>query len=121
MNKADKILIVIIMIISVFLLIPLTKNVPRSHVASVLVKNKEVMRIDLTKDADYDVKGTLGNVHIEVKDGSVAVTQENSVNHLCSKQGFVSSSNTPIVCLPNDTIVQIESDDTESQEDVLVQ
>lgn len=76
-------------------------------------RNEEIMRIDLSQDGDYDVDGTLGNVHISVKDGSVAVTQENSPNHYCSMQGYVDSVNTPIVCLPNDTVITIEGADEE--------
>lgn len=108
LKKADKILIVMLMILSAVLLIPLFRNAPQSELAKVYVKDQEVLSIDLSQDALYSVEGTNGEVKIEVSDHQIRVTQENSPHHLCSKQGFVSDPNTPIVCLPNETVVRIE-------------
>ena len=114
LTKADKVLIVVMMIASILLFIPILNNAPASNTAVVTVKNEEVLRIDLS-----EVDGTNGKVHIEVKDNQIRVTQENSPQHICSKQGFVSDPNVPIVCLPNDTVVTIEADNP--QEDLLIQ
>jgi hypothetical protein len=119
-GKRDKILIVTIMACTILLLIPLFFNTPKSEVAIVSVGNEEVMRIDLSQDGEYVVQGTLGDVTISVKDGAVAVTQENSPHHYCSMQGYVSSSNVPIVCLPNETVVTIDSNE-DNGEDALIQ
>ena len=118
MKKADKILIVCIMLLSVVLCIPLffTKNA--NTYASVYVKEKQVLRIDLSKDKTYVVDGKLGKVYIEVTQKKVRVKQENSPHHYCSKQGFVSDSNVPIVCLPNETVVKIEK---ETRQDTVIQ
>ena len=113
MTRADKILICIIMLASIVTLIPIFKNKMDSNYVTVKVSNQEVLSLDLSKDGTWDVKGTLGTVTIEIKDRKVRVVQENSPQHLCSKQGFVSSSNVPIVCLPNETVVQIEGSDEE--------
>lgn len=119
MKKADKILIVCIMIAAVLLIFPILKQAPQSYTATVTVKNKEVLKIDLLKDDTYTVKGTLGDVHIQVKNQKIRVTQEKSPHHLCSKQGYVSDANTPIVCLPNETVVQIDSQ--KHSQDTIVQ
>ena len=118
LKKADKILILFLMALSLFLIFPLLKNAPEADVASVYVKNEKVLSIDLSRDDTYEVEGTNGAVVIEVQDHKIRVTQENSPHHLCSRQGFVSSPNTPIVCLPNETVVQIEGD---TQEDTVIQ
>ena len=110
MKKADKILIVCIMIVAVVLCVPLF--------FSVYVKEKQVLRIDLSKDKTYVVNGKLGKVHIEVKQKKVRVTQEKSPHHYCSKQGYVSDANVPIVCLPNETVVKIEK---EASQDTVIQ
>ena len=112
MRKADKILIVCIMVLSIFLCVPLffTKHV--NSYASVYVKEKQVLRIDLSKDKSYVVNGKLG------KQKKVRVTQEKSLHHYCSKQGFVSDANVPIVCLPNETVVKIEK---EASQDTVIQ
>ena len=61
----------------------------------------------------YTVKGTLGDVQVEVKDKRVRVEKENSPYHLCSIQGWVEDANRPIVCLPNNIVVQIEANDAD--------
>lgn len=67
MKKADKILIVCIMIVAVVLCVPLFFSKNENAYASVYVKEKQVLRIDLSKDKTYVVNGKLGKVHIEVK------------------------------------------------------
>lgn len=118
LTRYDKWLIVVLMLVSIFLIVPLFNNAPQTKVAKVYVKDEEVLSIDLSQDATYEVQGTNGEVIIEVKEGAVAVTQENSPHHLCSKQGYVDQTNVPIVCLPNETVVQIEG---EAQEDTVIQ
>ena len=112
LTKADRILIVILMLIS------LSRHTTQANRADVYVKEEKVLSIDLNQDGQYSVEGTNGKVNIEVKDHAVRVTQENSPHHLCSKQSFVSDSNVPIVCLPNETVIQIEGD---TKEDTVIQ
>ncbi len=119
MTKADKILIIFLMVVSVGLVVPIWNGAPKANTAVVTVQNKEVLRLDLYKNEKYTVKGTLGNVYIQVKDGKVRVYQETSAHHICSKQGYVSQPNVPIVCLPNETVVTIESN--QSTEDTVIQ
>lgn len=119
LKKGDKILIVILMIVSLGLIVPILNSAPESHTAVVKVKNEEVLRLDLLQDGNYSVKGTLGDVNIEVKDQAVRVSQENSPHHYCSKQGYVKDANVPIVCLPNETVITIEGNN--DKEDVLIQ
>ena len=107
------------MIACLVLIIPIMQNAPVSKEAVVQVKNKEVLRFSLLENANYAVDGTLGKVSIEVKDGAVRLKQENSPHLYFSKQGFVDSVNTPIVCLPNETVVRIEGQ--EDGEDVQIQ
>lgn len=120
MTKADKILILVMMVCSILLFVPLLNHDNEANVAVVSVKNNEVMRIDLDQDKNYEVDGTNGKVYIEVKDHQVRVTQETSKHHTCSKQGFVSETNVPIVCLPNETVITIEGDNDDG-EDLLIQ
>ncbi len=120
MNTADKCLIVTLWLASLLLLIPLFQQSQAGAYARVMVKGEEAMRLNLEEDGQYTVNGTLGPVHIEVKAGQVAVSQENSPYHYCSKQGFTSSTAIPIVCLPNDTVIVIESEQPQ-EEDTIIQ
>lgn len=122
MKKADKILIAVLLCLSVVLLVPLFFTSSQGSYAVVKVRNEEKLRLDLHQDGDYTVEGTLGEVHIQIRQGKVAVTQENSPHHYCSKQGFTDNSAVPIVCLPNETVITIENENGQTvEEDTVIQ
>lgn len=50
-----------------------------------------------------------GDMLIEIKNKKVRVEKEESPLHVCSKQGYVSTPNMPILCAPNSVLVLIES------------
>lgn len=119
LRKADKILIVLLLACAVLLLFSLLNYKEGGSYAVVKVRSEEKLRLPLSEDGEYSVEGTLGTVHISIKNGKAAVTQENSPHHYCSRQGYVDSPAVPIVCLPNETIVTIEG--SEAQEDTVIQ
>lgn len=126
MNKADKIFIIIVIVISLLSYIPLLVNdwQSRDKKKEVVVqyRNEEVLREALDKDATYHLQGTLGEVLIEVKDEAVRVEKENSPYHLCSIQGWVKDAGRVIICLPNEMVVQIEtSEPGEHDVDTVIQ
>lgn len=109
MNRHDVLLIVTLFILSI-LSIFLIKNLDSSEKeAYVYYEDKLILTIDLSINKEYNVKGYNGNVIIEVKNKKIRVKEEESPLHLCSKQGFISSSLEPIVCLPNKIIIKLKS------------
>lgn len=107
MNKSDKMLIIIsfsvaMMMICIFLIFE-----KKGQQALVYHGNTLIKTIDLSKDAIYQVEGDLGIIDIEVRDYQIRVIQENSPYHLCSRQGYISSSNETIICMPNKIIIEI--------------
>ena len=126
MNRADKIFIGCIVLVALSLYIPLlysafaSKDYQKEVVVS--FKDHEVLRKPLQQDATYTVDGSLGSVEVEVKDEKVRVEKETSPYHLCSIQGWVEESNRPIVCLPNNIVVEIKvSDAYEAEVDTVIQ
>ena len=117
MNKADKVCIMIIVACACFLYVPIlwAAHVNAGKLMEVVVsyKDQEILRKDLAIDDVYVVNGTLGDVQVEVKDKKVRVEKENSPYHLCSIQGWVEDANHPIVCLPNNIVVQIETNEVD--------
>ena len=112
MNKNDfKLILILVLISLIFITYFKVFNNEKSNEAQVYYENEVVLKIDLTKDSEYDVEGYNGNIHIVVKDNKIKVDEENSPKHLCSKQGFISSSNESIVCLPNKVVIKILSKD----------
>lgn len=126
MNKADKIFIFLLVIISLLSYVPLLAsdflNKDKKKEVVVNYKNEEILRVDMRIDETYTVAGTLGDVDVEVKDEAVRVEKENSPYHLCSVQGWVEDTGRPIICLPNEIVVKIEaSEDTEDGVDTVIQ
>lgn len=126
MNKADKIFIFLLVIISLVSYVPLLAsdflNKDKKKEVVVNYKNEEILRVDMRIDETYTVAGTLGDVDVEVKDEAVRVEKENSPYHLCSVQGWVEDTGRPIICLPNEIVVKIEaSEDTEDGVDTVIQ
>lgn len=124
MNKADKIFLAIILVLSValygsiqFLVSAATSDL---KVAVVTYKDREVLRIDMSVDNTYTVDGTLGDVIIEVKDNKIRVQEETSPYNICSIQGWVEYARVPIVCLPNHIMILIESAVNQDDEDITI-
>lgn len=126
MNKADKIFIGLVVISAILLYIPLfiqdSQNKHKQKEVVVDYQNEEILRVDLNKDETYQVQASLGEVQIEVKDGAVRVEKETSPYHLCSIQGWIKDTGRPIICLPNELVVQIEANETgEDDVDTVIQ
>jgi hypothetical protein len=125
LNRHDRILIVFILVSAIFLYGSLEFFVRAStsgqKVAVVRYKNEEVMRLDLSINQNVSVKGTLGEVYIEVVDGKIRVEKETSPYHICSIQGWVEYANVPIVCLPNHIVILIENAQAQNDEDAVIQ
>ena len=111
MNKYDIYLILFVLIASSLLLI-ITKLNNNSY-AYVYYDNKEVLKIDLSKDDNYKVDGFNGEVMIEVKDNKLRVSKENSPLHICSNQGWMNSGS--LVCLPNKIVINFENDELDAK------
>lgn len=107
MNKNDKILIFIVFIIASSILLVSNLLNQEGTQAIIYHGNKVIQTIDLSFDKTYQVEGDLGNIDIEVKNHQIRVVEENSPYHLCSKQGYISSSSETIVCMPNRIVIEI--------------
>ena len=59
------------------------------------------------KDGVYSVEGELGATTFEIKNGRVRITDSPCPNKTCIAQGWHS----PLVCLPNKVIINVESED----------
>lgn len=120
MNRSDKVLALFILLLAILTYLPIyLYDHPEDKVAVVYYRNKEMMRIDLFKNDRYHITGKKGDMIIEVKNGKIAVTKENSPYHLCSMQGFVSSFAEPIICLPNEIVICIEEKNQEELDVVI--
>ena len=124
MNRTDKVFIVVLVLLSVALYGTIRTMVISStsdmKIAVVTYRDKEVLRIDMSKDGTYTVDGTLGDVVIEVENNRIRVKEEISPYNICSIQGWVEYVRVPIVCLPNHIMILIEAQTNEDDEDITV-
>lgn len=125
LNKFDIFLTIFLLIMSVSLIfIFLPKQENNDKVALVYYKNELVHTFDLTnpKQTSFSIEATNGLVTIESQDGKVRVIEETSRRNICSIQGWSDSTIEPIVCLPNELYIKIESKEVEDSEvDVVIQ
>jgi len=68
------------------------------------------MVISLTKDDIYHVEDFLS---FEVNNSKVRVIESTCPDKLCVKTGWINTPGIPIVCVPNKTMIIIESKDSE--------
>lgn len=111
-KKNDILLVFFIVVISFSLLMLFNTKKTDGTLAKVYYENELVLKIDMTTSniKTYVVAGYNGDVIIKAGNGKIRVEDEDSPLHLCSKQGWVSSSYEPIVCLPNRVVINIESE-----------
>ena len=122
MNRIDKIYIGLVLFISGALFISsqyVIDQVDPDAVALVFYYDKEVQRISMEDEGCHTVKGDLGEVIIEIKDGKVRVADEISPKNYCQTQGWVSHTNTPIVCLPNGIKIELRNN-VQKEEDITI-
>ena len=114
MNKNDLKFIFFLIFIGVFvLLMTRLKQTNESKMAYVYYDSNLVLTIDLSlEEKEYTIKGANGDVLISAGDGKIKVEEENSPYHLCSKQGYITSSYETIVCLPNKVVIEIKDNES---------
>ncbi len=111
MNKKDVILIITLLVIACVLLLFI--NQEKGNTANVYYDNNLVLKINLNKNNDYDVKGYNGNIHINVKDSYLSVTDEISPYHICQKKK-IHNVGESLICLPNKVVIKIENNELDA-------
>lgn len=115
-NKID-LFVLIFSVIFVLLIVGVSNFITGSVTGAykyvvVSIDGKDKYKYNLNEDRIIELKKDtyttlLGDMIIEIKDNKVRVSKEESPKNYCSKQGWVSSVATPIVCLPNAVVVTI--------------
>lgn len=121
LNKSDRILFLIIFLIFIVSLYFIFTKKDNGNIAKVLKDGKVILEIDLTlPEKEYKVEGANGTVRILAGNGKIKVIEEDSPYHICSKQGYISSSYETIVCLPNRISIEISNEVNDELIDTVV-
>ncbi len=79
-------------------------------VANVYLDGRLLRSIDLdaAQSFSFDVDGPIGSNTVQVEHGRIRVSHADCPDQVCVRQGWVSDSAAPIVCLPNGLVIRIE-------------
>ena len=90
----------------------LTGNIKNGNTACIYSGGKLVKTIELStaENQTFTISGGDGGCNtIEIKDGTIGVTQADCPDKICVEHGELKSSASPIVCLPNKVVIKFES------------
>lgn len=114
MTKGDKIVAVIIILISLTLFIGINATQINSgkNYASIQIDGKEVEKITLGQSSkkQYTYETEYGLNIIEVDNEKVHMHEADCDDQICVRQGYIENSGEMIVCLPNRFVVEIKND-----------
>ena len=108
---ADVILVLSLLVVSlsVFLIITLTRD--EGSLVVVSVNGERVAEYSLSRDGEYSLNG--GTNIIVVENGEVYMKDASCPDKLCVHQGKKSMSGERIICLPNRVEVRVEGEGEE--------
>ena len=87
---------------------------------NIYLDGKCIRSIDLSQaDSSYEftVDGPAGSNTIQVEPGRICVSRADCPDQICVRQGWISTSAMPVVCLPNRLVIQIEEQSGQSELD----
>lgn len=109
---ADKILIVVLLLVSVFSYAMVKSAFTAGAYASVSVDNREATRIHLEdKNRTFDIMSAVGPVVVERKNSRVRILKASCPNKICIKMGWIDNSGGMIVCAPGKVLIQITGEE----------
>lgn len=85
--------------------------------ASVRVSNKALYTLNLQEQNEILINGA-NNVTVTIKTGNGCIWVEHSEcpDKICEKMGKISHTNENIICLPAETVIEIQSSDNDESE-----
>ena len=110
MKKIEKIIVLILLLVS--LVIFVFNKINRKDLKNVVVLDASenvLLTFNIYEDNYYELNGKYGVFHIEVKNGKCRAVDVECPNQICVHTGWISVNNPlPIVCLPNGIMVKID-------------
>lgn len=70
-------------------------------------QGRMVIHADLSREADYEVSGKLGQSRIEVRHGRARVASDPGPRQICVRQGWIGRTGEAALCLANQVSVEI--------------
>lgn len=106
-TRADRILLVSLIIVSVFGIFAVQEAMPRGSDVIIEIDGKPAYVFPLYEDRTIPLHTSGGNMLVEIKEKKVRVTESDCPKKICVLQGWVSSG--AIVCLPFKVVIIVGS------------
>lgn len=90
-------------------------TVARIYQAGVCIRSIDLSQ--LTEPELFPVEGPAGGNTIQAEPGRIRVCDAGCPDQICVNQGWLSDSVAPVVCLPNQLVIRIESGPNEGDLD----
>ena len=120
--KKDLIFIGIFLAVGLILAAVVFLGKKAGNSVTVSVSGKEVISFSLDEDLEYMIEGKDGGKNLLIiKDGKAWIEEANCRDGLCINMGKIDSVGQSVICLPNEVVVSIGSDEvTDEGPDVVV-
>ena len=86
-------------------------------VAVISVDGEELERVDLSKvrkEYDLEISTEYGNNTVHIEPGAISVTAADCPDHVCMRQGKLTGSGIPIICMPHRLVIEILGGDLDA-------
>ncbi len=119
----DYILIVVLIVFAIsfnFIFMKATGDLPSERL-EVSVRGEAIENYDLSVDGVYTLETGVDNSNIntfEIKDGVVTMLEASCPDQKCVHFAPIQLNNEVIICLPNEMVLQIASEDPEKESEV---
>ena len=107
-SRADILLIVGIMILTIAGLFVWKKLQKPGAYVDILIDGTSVKTLQLDKDASYEVMQEAGVTTVVVQDGSVTVQDADCPDKICENHRAINRTGETIICLPHKLVVEIK-------------
>lgn len=105
-------ILLIVLIIGIGVSFLMSFSASTGSTVIVELKDLPVYKGNLAENRKVTIKGTHGDVRIQIRDGKVAVVFAECPNKVCVRTGWRSRSGESIICVPNRVIVRILGEET---------
>ena len=126
LKKLDIIIIVFLLILSftphLIFSKMLSKNYSSTY-ANIKTSGKVYDNIELSSfkgEKTIVISTEHGNNTIFIKDNTIKIIEADCKDSLCIKQGVISKVGETLVCLPNELVIEIKGDESDSSNDLIL-
>lgn len=117
MKKKDVILIVVILLIAAAGMGAIQLTQQNGAQVIVTVDGEEVYRTSLKEDQVYEIPVKDGENVMEIQEGEVSMRKADCPDQICKNHKPIRKSGETIVCLPHKAVIEISSEEDESEVD----